>query len=140
MATAQTPAGPGRRTPRAIALWIPPLLDFVVVTAFVLVGRRSHDEGNSVADFLRVWWPFAAGLGLGGVLTGAWWYPLAWVRVALLWVGTVAVGMLLRVSIQGREFKPSFVIVTAIFLGLCFFGWRLVARGVVRRRAPAVRG
>ncbi len=127
MATART------RT-RELPVWIPPLLDLVAVTAFVLVGRRSHDEGNTFVDFLRVWWPFAAGLGVSGVLTGAWWYPFAWVRVTLMWVGTVAVGMVLRISIHGRELKPSFVIVTAIFLGVCFFGWRLVARALTRRR------
>ena len=125
------------RTTRAreLAVWIPPLLDLAAVTVFVLIGRRSHDEGEAFTAFLRTWWPFAAGLGLSGVLTGAWWHPFAWLRVTLLWVGTVAVGMLLRISIDGREFKPSFVVVTTVFLGLCFFGWRLVARAVVRRRA-----
>ena len=119
---------------RALPVWIPLLLDLLVVTVFVLVGRRSHDEGNGIVDFLRVWWPFAAGLGIGGVGSGAWWYPYRWVRVTGMWVGTVVIGMLLRISIQGREFKPSFVVVTSLFLGLCFFGWRLAARAVGRRR------
>lgn len=130
-----TPApAPADRT-RDLAVWIPPLLDLVAVTVFVLVGRRSHDEGETFTAFLKTWWPFAAGLGLSGVLTGAWWYPFAWPRVALMWIGTVVVGMILRISIHGREFKPSFVIVTTVFLGICFFGWRLVARAVIRRRA-----
>jgi hypothetical protein len=117
-----------------LAVWLPPLLDLVVVTLFVLVGRRSHDEAEGLRGFLRVWWPFAAGLGVSGVLSGAWWYPYAWRRVAGAWIGTVVLGMLLRVGIQGRDFKPSFVIVTAIFLGLGMFGWRLVARARGRRR------
>lgn len=119
---------------REIPVWIPPLLDLLAVTLFVVVGRRSHDEGNGLVDFLRVWWPFVAGLGLSAVLTGAWWYPFAWPRVVLTWVGTVVVGMTLRITVNGRELKPSFVIVTAVFLGLCFFGWRLGARALVRRR------
>ena len=122
---------------RAIPIWVPPLLDLLAVTAFVLVGRRSHDEGNGFVDFLRVWWPFAAGLGLSAVCTGAWWYPFVWLRVALMWLGTVAVGMILRITVHGRELKLSFVIVTAVFLGVCFFGWRLVARAVGRRRTGA---
>lgn len=123
--------------PRSLAVWIPPLLDLAVVTVFVLVGRRSHDEGDSLAGFLRVWWPFAAGLGLSAVVTGAWWHPFGWRRVVALWVGTVVLGMLGRVAIQGRDFKPSFVVVTTLFLGAGMFGWRLVARAVARRRAPA---
>ena len=122
---------------RAIAVWIPPLLDYAVVTLFVVVGRRSHDEGSALAGFLRVWWPFAAGLGLSALAAGAWWYPLCWGRVAAMWVGTVVIGMIGRVAIQGRDFKPSFVIVTTLFLGAGMFGWRLVARAVARRRAPA---
>lgn len=127
---------PGPRG-RELAVWVPPLLDLLAVTVFVVVGRRSHDEGSTFAGFLRVWWPFAAGLGVSGVCTGAWWRPFAWARVTLLWVGTVAIGMVLRITVDGRDFKPSFVVVTAVFLGLCFFGWRLVARALVRRRAVA---
>lgn len=122
---------------RTLPVWIPPLVDLLAVTLFVLVGRRSHDEGNGVVDFLRVWWPFAAGLGVSGVCSGAWWYPYRWARVTGLWIGTVVVGMLLRISIQGRDFEPSFVVVTTLFLGLCFFGWRLAARAIGRRRSTA---
>jgi len=115
-------------------VWVPPLIDLAVVTVFVLVGRRSHDEGSGALDFLRVWWPFAAGLGVGGVLSGAWWFPFRWARVAVMWGATVVVGMLLRISIQGRELKPSFVVVTTLFLGIFFFGWRLAARALLVRR------
>lgn len=132
---APNPAASPTAGRRDLAVWIPPLLDLLAVTVFVVVGRRSHDEGETFTAFLKTWWPFAAGLGLSGALTGAWWYPFAWLRVALMWVGTIVVGMLLRISIHGRELKPSFVIVTTIFLGVCFFGWRLIARAIVRRRA-----
>ncbi len=123
------------RRARSLAVWIPPLLDLVVVTVFVLVGRRSHDEGESVAGVLRVWWPFAAGLGVSAVLAGAWWYPFSWPRAVGAWLGTVVVGMALRIGIQGRDFRPSFVIVTTVFLGLGMLGWRALARWLVDRRA-----
>lgn len=132
MSTSPNPSPPSTRSP---AIWVPPLLDLMVVTAFVLVGRRSHDEGESVAGFLRVWWPFAAGLGVSAVLAGAWWHPFSWPRVAAAWIGTVVVGMAMRVGIQGRDFAPSFVIVTAVFVGAGMFGWRAVARRMVARRA-----
>ena len=114
---------------REVPVWIPPLLDLLAVTRSSSSAGAATTRATASSDVLRVWWPFAAGLGVSGVLTGAWWYPFAWLRVVLMWVGTVAVGMVLRISIHGREFKPSFVIVTTIFLGVCFFGWRLVARG-----------
>jgi len=131
---APTPAASPTAGRRDLAVWIPPLLDLLAVTVFVVVGRRSHDEGETFTAFVKTWWPFAAGLGLSGALTGGWWYPFAWLRVTLMWVGTIVVGMLLRISIHGREFKPSFVIVTTIFLGACFFGWRLITRAIIRRR------
>ena len=114
--------------PRRMAIFLPPLFDLLVVTVFVVVGRRSHDEGSGVAGFLRVWWPFAAGLGVSAVLSGAWWFPLAWRRAVVAWLGTVVVGMALRIGIQGRDFKPSFVIVTTLFLGAGMLGWRAIAR------------
>ena len=136
MSTSPSPnPSPNPISTRSLAIWIPPLLDLVVVTVFVLVGRRSHDEGESVSSFLRVWWPFAAGLGVSAVLAGAWWYPFAWPRVAAAWIGTVVVGMAMRVGIQGRDFKPSFVIVTTVFVGVGMFGWRALARRGVARRA-----
>ena len=117
---------------RSPAVWVPPLLDLAVVTVFVLVGRRSHDEGENVAGFLRVWWPFAAGLGVSAVAAGAWWYPFAWKRAITAWLGTVVIGMLLRIAIEGRDFKPTFVIVTTLFLGAGMLGWRAVARRLTR--------
>jgi hypothetical protein len=119
------------RTP-VLAVWIPPLLDLLVVTVFVLIGRRSHDEGESVAGFLRVWWPFAAGLGVSSLGAGSWWHPFVWKRVAVAWIGTVVLGMVLRIGIEGRQFKPAFVIVTIVFLGAGMFGWRAIARRITR--------
>jgi hypothetical protein len=111
------------------------LLDLAAVTAFVLVGRRSHDGGSSVADFLRIWWPFAVGLAVAGPLSGAWRRPDGWLRFVGMVLGTVAVGMALRVGVQDRALAWSFVIVTTLFLLAVGGAWRLVAVGVGRRRA-----
>jgi hypothetical protein len=121
------------------------LLDLVAVVVFVLVGRRTHHEDAGFVGFLHVAWPFAAALVLGWFVSRADRAPLAWGRVAIVWAVTVVAGMLLRITVEGHDFKVSFTIVATLFLGACFFGWRLVYRTVMRRRsaastAPAARG
>ncbi len=62
---------------------------------------------------------------------------------AAAWLGTVAVGMVLRV-LAGQGTAFSFIVVALIFLGLFLLGWRLAARWAPRvlpssrrRREPA---
>ncbi|MFM8304397.1 MAG: DUF3054 domain-containing protein [Actinomycetota bacterium] len=136
LASPDSPTAPaGARRGRWARVAGPLLCDLAVVTVFVVIGRRSHDEGSDVAGLLRVWWPFAVALGVSGVASGAWRFPFRWGRVVALWLGTVALGMVGRIVIQGRELKPSFVVVTAVFFALGMFGWRLVARWWARHRA-----
>jgi hypothetical protein len=42
--------------------------------------------------------------------------------------------MALRIVVQGRDLKPSFVIVTALFLGAGILGWRYVAVRLARQK------
>jgi hypothetical protein len=102
--------------------------DVAVLVVFVLVGRRSHHEDAGVAGFLRVWWPFAVALGAAWIVAGLWRAPLAWVRTVAAWLLTVALGMALRVAVQGRDFKVAFTIVTLLFVGAGMLGWRAVVR------------
>jgi hypothetical protein len=41
----------------------------------------------------------------------------------------------LRIAVQGRDFKPTFVIVTTVFVGAGMLGWRAVVRRVGNRSA-----
>jgi len=116
--------------------------DVAVLVVFVLVGRRSHHEDAGVAGFLRVWWPFAVALGAAWIVTGLWKAPLAWVRAVAACLITVALGMALRITVQDREFKVAFTIVTLLFVGAGMLGWRAVvrwrrARVRLRRPSPA---
>jgi hypothetical protein len=61
-----------------------------------------------------------------------WKHPFEWRRVVAGWLGTVAIGMLVRIVVQDREFKPSFVIVTTVVLGVGMLGWRYLARRFAR--------
>jgi hypothetical protein len=103
----------------------------------VLIGRRSHHEDAGVAGFLRVWWPFAVGLAIGWLVTGLHRRPLAFKRAVAAWLVTVAVGMALRIVVEGRDLKIAFTIVTLVFVGGGMLGWRTVVR-TVRSRRPRV--
>jgi hypothetical protein len=107
--------------------------DLLVLVVFVLVGRRSHDEGSGLGGFVRVWWPFAVALVVATLVSGVWRAPLEWRRAIVTWLVTVALGMALRIAVQGRDFKPTFVIVTTVFVGAGMLGWRAVARRVAAR-------
>jgi len=106
------------------------LPDLCCVLAFVVIGRASHGEAASIAGLARTLWPFLAGLAAG---------PAAIVPTGVVvWLATVAVGMLLRVvSGQGTTF--AFTLVALAFLGLFMLGWRAVARGSASVRAASLR-
>jgi hypothetical protein len=117
------------------------LLDACCVLAFVIIGRASHAKGESLAGITSTAWPFLTGLLCGWVATRAWRRPLALAPAGLgAWLGTVAVGMVLRV-VAGQGTAFAFICVALAFLGLFLLGWRLAWRVACRllaaRRAPA---
>src|SRR3954447_17360787 len=108
------------------------VLDLCCVLAFVVIGRASHTEGETIAGLAKTAWPFLAGLLIGWAATRGWRRPAALVRTGLgVWVATVAVGMALRVvSGQGTAFTfvvVALVFLALVFLGLFLLGWRAVA-------------
>jgi Protein of unknown function (DUF3054) len=121
-------ARPARRVPPAAAV----LLDVCCVLAFVAIGRASHHDGDSPAGLISTAWPFLAGLAAGLVATRAWRRPAAIVPAGLgAWLGTVVVGMLLRV-VAGQGTALAFIGVALAFLGLFLLGWRAVAAVLLR--------
>jgi len=116
------------------------LADVFCVLIFVVIGRANHHAGVSLAGVASTAWPFLAGLAIGEIATRAWRRPTALVPTGLgAWLGTVAVGQALRV-VSGQGTELSFVLVSALFLGLFMIGWRLVASRVAAvRPRPASR-
>lgn len=131
------------RYPRPAAAAV---LDVCCVLVFVVIGRASHTKGEALAGIASTAWPFLAGLGIG------WGLALARSRKArtpggahpgrlvpegiCAWLGTVALGMVLRV-VSGQGTAVSFIIVALAFLGLFLLGWRLAALALARsRKAP----
>jgi hypothetical protein len=123
---------------RSLRPWIAAAADLAVVVLFVVIGRRNHHEDAGLAGFLRVWWPFAVGLGVAWLATGLASAPLAWRRAVAMWLVTVAVGMALRIVVEGRDFSVAFTIVTLVFTGVGMLGWRTVVRLVRSRRTANV--
>jgi DUF3054 family protein len=103
------------------------VLDICCVLAFVAIGRASHHDGETIGGLASTAWPFLAGLAVGVLVTRAWRRPAAIVPAGLgAWLGTVAVGMLLRV-VAGQGTAIAFIGVALAFLGLFLLGWRAVA-------------
>ncbi len=113
------------------------LADLLAVVAFVLLGRRSHEEGSAVAGTVATAWPFLAGAGVGEVVAlAARRAPESLAAGAVVAASAVAVGMPLR-RLAGGGTPVSFVVVATTFLALFLLGWRLAARALARRRAAA---
>jgi len=113
--------------------WVTALvLDLCCVAAFVLIGRASHSEGETVAGVARTAWPFLVGLAIGWVAARGWRRPVSVRRAgAGVWIVTVLVGMALR-AVFGQGIAATFVLVTLVFLGLFMLGWRAVAGRLMR--------
>ena len=110
-------------------------VDVLLVAVFVLIGRRTHDGDSVLEGFLVTLWPFLAALLLGWVIARAWRSPdRILVSGLVVWVVTVAGGMLLRV-LSGQGVQLSFVVVTTIVLGVFLLGRRALSRRIGRRRA-----
>ena len=90
---------------------------------FVVIGRANHHAGGALTGLWDTFWPFAAGAAVGMAAT----------RTGLgVWLGTVAIGMALRV-LAGQGTAFAFILVALAFLGLFQLGWRVVWRIVAPR-------
>jgi peptidoglycan/LPS O-acetylase OafA/YrhL len=117
-----------RRAPALVA-------DLVAVLVFVLVGRRSHDEGSALAGTVATAWPFVVGAAAGEV--AALRLPPRSLRTgAVVVAGAVAVGLPLR-RLAGGGTPVSFVLVATTALALLVLGWRVALR-VSQRGRPTV--
>jgi hypothetical protein len=135
MVTAASRTRPAARVHPAVAAGI----DVCCVIVFVAIGRASHHHGESAGGLASTAWPFLVGLGVGLLVTRAWQRPAAIVPAGLgAWLGTVVIGMLLRV-VAGQGTALAFIVVALCFLGLFLLGWRVVAAAAARWR-PAGRG
>jgi peptidoglycan/LPS O-acetylase OafA/YrhL len=120
-----------RTRSRAVTLAL--LADVVCVVVFCTLGRRSHAEELSVADIAGTAWPFMAGTAVGWLLARGWRRPMALTPTGVVvWICTVAVGMLLRKA-TSQGVTPSFVVVASVVTAALLLGWRAAAPRLTRR-------
>ena len=115
------------RTPIAAAI------DAGLVTAFVAIGRRNHDEDAGVIGLLSTAAPFLVGLAIGWLVAKAWDVPMPIRKGLIIWPITVAAGMIGR-RITGDGTAVSFMIVATVFLGATLVGWRAARVAIVAKR------
>jgi hypothetical protein len=109
------------------------LADIVGVLVFCAVGRRSHAEGLTVAGVADTAWPFLVGTAVGWLLSRAWRRPTAVAPTGVVvWLSTVAVGMLLRKATSAGV-AGSFIVVATVATAVMLLGWRVVVVALRRR-------
>ncbi|MGB7165197.1 MAG: DUF3054 domain-containing protein [Mycobacterium sp.] len=122
--------------PRRGLVWFG--IDVACMLVFCAAGRRSHDEGLNVAGIATTAWPFLSGTTLGWLAAQGWRRPTAlYPTGVVVWVCTVAVGMLLRKATSAGV-AASFVVVGSAVTALLLLGWRALAR-LTRRADPSKR-
>ncbi|MBS1691598.1 MAG: DUF3054 domain-containing protein [Actinobacteria bacterium] len=114
------------------------LADVVCVVVFCTLGRRSHDEGLSIAGIAETAWPFLTGAGVGWLVARGWRRPLSLTPTGVaVWLCTVVVGMMLRkATSQGTA--VSFIVVASLVTAVLLLGWRAVAALLARRGGQRV--
>lgn len=111
------------------------VLDTVFVLLFAVSGRSQHGEAATIAGLWHTAWPFLVALTLVWIAASVWRAPVAVVRSGVpVWLGTVVIGMLLRVLFTNGGAALPFVLVATVFLSLTIIGWRLLASLVGRLR------
>jgi len=117
-----------RRTPAWLAA------DVIGVLVFCAVGRRSHAEGITVSGVASTAWPFLTGTVIGWLASRGWRRPTAVVPTGVVvWICTVAVGMLLRKA-SSASVAASFVVVASTVTAVLLLGWRASLGLAARRR------
>lgn len=112
------------------------VIDLASVLVFVVIGRAAHTHGDSAGGIASTAWPFLTGMVAGWLIAVTRKQdPATRQGGVIVWLSTVAVGMVLRV-VAGQGTAFAFIVVALCFLGVFMLGARAVARLVERRRAP----
>ncbi|MGO1182032.1 MAG: DUF3054 domain-containing protein [Micrococcaceae bacterium] len=113
------------------------LLDAVLIVLFAGLGRRSHDLGLDLPGILLTAAPFLSAWLVAVLLTRGWdTWRAVWPHGVVVWIITVAGGLVLRVTVFGDTAAVSFQVVAACALGILLLGRRTLTTLLRRRRSP----
>lgn len=113
-------------------------VDVVLVLIFAWSGRGSHQQSLSFIGVLQTAAPFLLALAILTLLSRPWVnHSRIWPTGILIWIGTVALGMALRVLFGGTAAVP-FIVVATIVLGVFLVGRRVATTFLARRTARSV--
>jgi hypothetical protein len=120
-------------------IWIAYLaIDVVLVLLFALSGRRSHEHSLTFVGVLQTAGPFLLAYAALTLLSRPWvTHSRIWPTGILIWIGTVALGMALRVLFGGTAAAP-FIVVATIVLGVFLVGRRIITTFLARRTARSI--
>jgi len=100
--------------------------DVVAIIAFVVIGRKNHDEDSALSGVVKVAAPFLIALALGWVAARAWKSPMALGTGVIIWLVTIIGGLVLRrVAFDGGT-AMAFIIVASLFTLATLVGWRFL--------------
>lgn len=109
-------------------------VDLLLTVLFVALGQGQHATERGPLGLLVTAAPFLAGLLLmTGLTSGHRTWARVWPHGVIVWLGTVAVGMVLRVAFGLGGAPVSFVLVALGVLGVLLLGRRAVTAWLVRR-------
>jgi len=120
------------------------IVDACFVVFFVALGRDAHSEGSAIGGTLTVAAPFLIALAVSWVVvlatvqrtpTAKRLVPTAVEFGLPVWIGTLAIGMLLRHTAFDKGTAFSFVVVAFLFLAFFLIGWRAAWNWYQRRKA-----
>jgi hypothetical protein len=103
------------------------LIDVLAVLIFVAIGRRSHEQANSISGLLQTAAPFLIALAVSWLVLALAKPSGAFVPALIVWAITVTGGMLLRNLAFGEGTATSFIVVTTITLFVLIVGARLAS-------------
>lgn len=116
--------------------WLLLVLDSLLVVGFAAMGNRSHETGLALAQVMGTAAPFLLGLLVSSLAVRFWRRPSRlWPDAVVVILGTVALGMTVRVLSGGGGAEWSFILVALGVLGTLLAGRRLLSGLVTDRRS-----
>ena len=107
--------------------------DALVVLLFVVIGRSSHSQGESVGSVIATAAPFGIGLLVAwGVVAARKITVRSSIAGVLVATMCALIGQVIRVA-DGTGTKLAFVLVSIVFLNLGILGWRFALQMLNRK-------